>query len=297
MTNLTILDGGMGQELVALSKNQVTPLWATEILLKEPDLVERVHNSYFDAGADVATTNSYATHRDRLQQFDLEEHFEDLLISACEIACRARDKHGKGLIAGGMGPNAKSYRPDLVLDLEEGAEIYSEIAGIQAPFVDLYLLETMVSLKQASGALMGATAHNKPVWMGVTVNDDDGALLRSGEPVADMLGVAEQYGAAAVLVNCSTPEAVSKAVGELKQRKAELDSKIELGAYANGFARITQDFTDINATVDQLETRRDLGPEQYLDFAKQWRTDGATIIGGCCEVGPKHIEMLAAQLA
>ncbi|MEO0367792.1 MAG: homocysteine S-methyltransferase family protein, partial [Pseudomonadota bacterium] len=168
-----ILDGGMGQELVARSTKELTALWATMILLQEPELVESVHKDYFDVGADVATTNTYATHRDRLKVFDLEDKFEQLMVAGCEIACRARDKHGSGTIAGSLGPNARSYRPDLVLGIDEGAEIYAEIARIQAPFVDVLLLETMVSLDQATGALMGAASVNKPVWLSVSVSDED----------------------------------------------------------------------------------------------------------------------------
>lgn len=287
MQKTLILDGGMGQELVARSVRELTPLWATKILLEEPDLVQSVHDDYFAAGADIATTNTYTTHRDRLRPFGLEDRFTDLLVSACEIANRARDKHGQGMIAGSLGPNAKSYRPDLVLSLEEGAEVYGEMARIQAPFVDVFLLETMVSTQQAAGALMGASTCGKPVWVSVTVNDDDGGLLRSGEAVSDIVATALHYGAAAVLVNCSIPEAVTQALHRLSGQG------VVLGAYANGFTRITEDFKDVNATVDQLETRTDLNPATYLDFARKWHEAGAEIIGGCCEVGPAHIRALA----
>ncbi len=282
-----ILDGGMGQELVARSVRELTPLWATKILLEEPELVQSVHDDYFAAGADIATTNTYANHRDRLRPFDLEHRFRDLLVSAGEIANRARDKHGAGTIAASLGPNAKSYRPDLVLSLEEGAEVYGEMAGILAPFVDVFLLETMVSTQQAAGALMGATPFGKPVWLSVTVSDEDGSLLRSGEPIEQIVSTARDYGAAAVLINCSIPEAVTQALHQLS------GCELRLGAYANGFTRITEDFKDVNATVDQLETRTDLDPAAYLGFARDWHTSGAQIIGGCCEVGPAHIRALA----
>ena len=63
---ITILDGGMGQELIARSDGEPTPLWATQVLMEEPNLVRSVHDEFFAAGAMVATTNSYAIHRDRL---------------------------------------------------------------------------------------------------------------------------------------------------------------------------------------------------------------------------------------
>ncbi|MEL7089528.1 MAG: homocysteine S-methyltransferase family protein, partial [Planctomycetota bacterium] len=63
---ITILDGGMGQELVRHA-GKATPLWATQALLDDPSLVARVHADYAAAGATVATTNTYAVHRDRLR--------------------------------------------------------------------------------------------------------------------------------------------------------------------------------------------------------------------------------------
>ena len=70
-------------------------------------------------------------------------------------------------------------------------------------------------------------------------------------------------------------------------------SGFNLGAYANGFTGIHSDFNSIHATVDLLKSRTDLGPEQYLNFAKTWAEMGASAIGGCCEVGPKHIAVMA----
>jgi S-methylmethionine-dependent homocysteine/selenocysteine methylase len=67
---------------------------------------------------------------------------------------------------------------------------------------------------------------------------------------------------------------------------------IPVGAYANGFTGIHTDFSSVGATVDMLKARTDLGPETYADFAAQWIADGATLIGGCCEVGPAHIAEL-----
>ena len=73
---LTILDGSVGQELVKRSTEGPTGLWSTEILIKNPNLVLDVHSDYFAVGADIATTNSYAVHRDRLVRFGIEEKFE-----------------------------------------------------------------------------------------------------------------------------------------------------------------------------------------------------------------------------
>ena len=284
----TLLDGGMGQELMARSGKQATGLWATQTMMDTPEMVQAIHKDFFDAGADIATANTYAILRDRLALFDIEDQLEALQVRACEIACRARDEHGAGLVAGSMGPTGRSYRPDLTLGVEQGTEFYAEIAELQAPYVDFYLLETMSSLTQAKGAVLGAKSIGKPVWLSVTVDDADGGRLRSGEPITGLTKLLVKEGNIdALLINCSTPEAVTTALQNLGR------PPIPVGAYANGFTKISEDYLADSATVSALDTRTDLGPEAYLGFAKQWQVCGATIIGGCCEVGPAHIKELA----
>ena len=68
------------------------------------------------------------------------------------------------------------------------------------------------------------------------------------------------------------------------------------GAYANGFTGITKDFLKANSTVDVLSARRDVGPQVYADFVMGWVDQGATIVGGCCEIGPAHIAEIARRL-
>ncbi len=295
MTSIILLDGGMGQELMARSPNSPTQLWATQVMIEQPELVQAVHEDYFKAGADVATTNSYAIHRDRLSPFGVEEQFLPLHLAACDIANRARDAAGQtdSIIAGAMGPTGASYRPELTLEIDEAAEIYSEIARIQAPHVDLFLLETMSSLKQAEGAALGAKSANKPVWLSVTVDDENGKLLRSGENVSEVLTLAINTHVDALLINCSTPEAVDSALLALQQTPEKRPSNLQLGAYANGFTKITDSFKQDGATVDALQARQDLSPDAYLEFSKKWHACAANIIGGCCEVGPAHIAKLA----
>ena len=72
MAQITLLDGGMGQELLARTGDTPTPLWATRVMIDHPDVVCAIHGDYFAAGATIATTNSYAIHHDRLERFDLD---------------------------------------------------------------------------------------------------------------------------------------------------------------------------------------------------------------------------------
>ena len=98
----TILDGGMGQELVRRA-GRATPLWALQALLDAPELVRAVHDDFFAAGAEIATTNTYAVHRDRLKAAGIEHRFAELHRTACGLAREARDAHGSGRGAGALG--------------------------------------------------------------------------------------------------------------------------------------------------------------------------------------------------
>ena len=97
---ITILDGGMGQELLSRTSSRPTGLWSARFLMDAPDLVRSVHADYLAAGADVITTNSYVLHRDRLADFGVEDRFESLHRAACRLAMEARDDHGAGLVGG-----------------------------------------------------------------------------------------------------------------------------------------------------------------------------------------------------
>lgn len=290
MAEITLLDGGMGQELVARSGDEPTPLWATRVMLDHPHLVRAIHDDYFAAGATVATTNTYAIHHDRLERFGLDHLFADLHRKAVGEAVAARDAHGSGRVAGSMGPLVATYRADVTLPVADAAPKYAEIAAILGPQVDVILCETMASVTQAEGAVKGAQAGGKPVWLSVTVHDRDGTKLRSEEPLADLRRVVDAYRPAAVLVNCSVPEAMAAAMEVVK------GFGVPFGAYANGFTHISDGFLEDAPTVAALTHRHDLTPEKYVDFAMGWVAQGATIVGGCCEVGPAHIAALAQAL-
>ncbi|WP_425071823.1 homocysteine S-methyltransferase family protein [Sagittula sp. S175] len=289
MTAITLLDGGMGQELVHRAGDKPTPLWSTQVMIEHPGLVQQVHGDYFDAGATVATTNTYALHRDRLVKAGIEDRLEALFDAALSEAEAAREAAGRGRIAGSIGPLAASYRPDIHPPHDEAVPLYAEVAGFLAPRVDLLICETVASLAHARAALEGALRTGKPVWLAVTVDDEDGARLRSGEPVAEIAAIARD-GAAAVLANCSAPEAMPAALEQLAR------AGMPFGAYGNGFTMITKDFLKDSPTVDALTARRDMGPEVYADHALRWVEMGASIVGGCCETGPAHIAEIARRL-
>ncbi len=290
MAKITLLDGGMGQELVARSGDAPTPLWATRVMIDHPGMVRDIHGDYFAAGASLATTNTYAIHHDRLERFEMDHLFHSLHLRALTEAHEARSAHGRGLIAGSMGPLMASYRPDLTESVVAAAPKYAEIAAILGPHVDMILIETMASIEMCEGAVKGALAAGKPVWLSISVDDHDGTCLRSGEKVSDLARLLDTYPIAALLANCSVPEAMAAALAGLKP------FGLPFGAYANGFTHISDNFLKEAPTVKELTHRHDMTPAKYGDFAMAWVAMGATIVGGCCEVGPAHIAYLREKL-
>ena len=290
MSEISLLDGSIGQELVKRAGKAPTPLWSTTVMIDQPEILRDVHAEYFNVGASVATTNTYPVLHDRLVRAGLQDQIETLWAQAVKSAQSARDAHGSGRIAGSIGPLIASYRPDICPSPAEAEELYRDVVAALAPHVDVLLIETMSSVDQADGALRAAMKSGLPVWLAVSVEDFDGSKLRSGENLADLAPVLNRHDTDAILINCSRPEAVSTAVDIAAQFGRPF------GAYANGFTKISQGFLQEAPTVDALQERSDLSPAAYADFAMGWIDQGATIVGGCCEVGPNHIAELAARI-
>ena len=283
MTEITLLDGGMGQELVHRAGDKPTPLWSTQVMIDHPGLVRKVHDDFTAAGATVATTNTYAIHRDRLDGTGMEDRFEDLHRMALEEATGAAK-----ILAGSIGPLGASYRADALPPFEEAVAKLREVAQQLAKRVDVIICETVVSVEQTRALMAALDGVGLPVWMSFSVSDRDGAQLRSGEALADAVSAAK--GVDAVLVNCSAPEVIGSALEVLAE------AGVPFGAYPNGFERITEDFLKEKPTVDALQMRRDFTPDLFAEHAMRWVEQGATIIGGCCEVSPAHIAEIASRL-
>lgn len=282
MTDIILLDGSMGQELVHRAGDSPTPLWSTQVMIDHPGMVASVHADYRKAGATVHTTNTYTIHHDRLEGTGQEGQFLELHMAALKEA------EGMGVLAGSIGPLIASFRPDIHPPYEVALPLYAEVANIIAPHVDLILCETVASIDHAKAVLEAATATGKPVWLSLTVDDVDGTRLRSGELLTDVLPIAQK--AAAILINCALPEAITASMEVLAK------GNLPFGAYANGFTKITEAFLQDKPTVDALTARQDLDPDAYAAFAMKWIGQGATIVGGCCEVGPAHIAKMAETI-
>jgi len=286
---ITILDGGMGRELQRLGAPFRQPEWSALALMEAPEFVGQAHDRFAMAGAEVITTNSYAIVPFHIGAERFTAEGLKLAKRAGEQARLVADRHDIK-VAGSLPPSMGSYRADL-FDAKAGTAIVSTLIEGLEPFVDIWLAETLSCLDEAQlvGELLARDV--RPLWLSFTLNDEVPAQLRSGESIADAARLARAQGAAAILFNCSAPEVMAEAVQ--MARDALQGSEIRIGVYANGFAHSE---AAVGANEGLRDIRADLGPNRYLAFATQWVASGASIIGGCCGIGPEHISALADGL-
>ena len=280
-----LLDGGMGQELIKNSKSDPHALWSTYVMLKEPELVRKAHVDFIEAGASVVTLNTYTTTPARLEANNLLDKFSFFHKKAIDLAREAIDHTQKDiLIAGCLPPLVWSYRPDKAPDYDKCVDLYLRIVREQENFVDLFVCETMASLKEAKAAVMAAKTSGKTIWCGLTLEDNQSCELRSGEKLIDCVNELQSLGQEEFVLNCSFPEVIDKGMTILSR-----NSKF-FGGYGNGFKSIEPLKTASNVSV--LSARTDLGPKEYSKHALNWANQGASVVGGCCEIGPSHIKHL-----
>lgn len=288
--SITLLDGGMGQELIRRSGNTPTPLWSTRIMLDEPELVEALHIDFIRAGAKVISLNNYTATPTRLARDARVDLFEPIHSEAKRIAQSALEKAGtKNVkIAGCLPPLVASYKPELAPTAADCLSQYRELVAVQLDGVDLFLCETLATIREAVAAATAARETGLPTIVSFTLDDDNPNTLRSGETLIKAVEAMRPLDIHAVMVNCSMPETINDALPLL------VESFPKVGAYANGF----QSVKPLNAggTVAGLEARHDLTPKKYADYALEWVKMGAQIIGGCCEVGPDHIAAIDEAL-
>ncbi len=286
MTELTILDGGMGTELMARGLSSSNGIWSAQALVEEPEKVAEVHRDYIKAGARVIITNSYSTIPSYLGKAGLADEYRRYTQLAGEIARRAADEFDEQvLVAGSLPPLGESYRYDMAPADDEALPIYKSLAATLDPYVDLYVCETMACVREARNAAQAAAESGKPFWVAWTLAEEPGMGLRSGESVAAALAAVEPFNPAAYLFNCSTPESITPALGQLR-----VLTEKPIGVYPN-LLHIPKDWTldnEVGAGFSELAIA------DFVAFARQWRQQGATIIGGCCGIGPNYIRALTA---
>jgi S-methylmethionine-dependent homocysteine/selenocysteine methylase len=279
-----LLDGGTGTEILRRGLPAAVSLWAVSPLLNAPDALRGIHETYIAAGADVITAATFRTGRRALAQAGRERDSERLTREALHLAAEARERSRTErpvAIAGSLAPLGDCYRPEEVPpDPELLVEHRLQARRLAESGADLLLVETMNTVREARAALLAGLETGLPVWVSLVCGT--GGCLISGEPLKSAADALLPLAPAALLVNCTAPDACAEALESLRGPHA-----VPLGAYANN-GRPDHDagwtFTG------------DYPPARYLQAARGWRALGARIVGGCCGTTPEHIRALREGL-
>jgi S-methylmethionine-dependent homocysteine/selenocysteine methylase len=292
MTDIAFLDGGLGQEIHKRSNNDAHPLWSVKVMFDQPNIVTKVHSDFIQSGARVICLNTYTATQSRMRLNGFGDRLEIAHKTAIKLAKQSIKessvKDDSVQIAGCLPPLIASYVAEVSKDYNNSLDEYRQLVDFQKDGVDLFLIETMSNIDEALAALAAVNEVNKPAFVSFTISDDLSTKLRSGEDLRDAINILLNEKPNGIMLNCSSPEAITNAMSIMSELS------IPFGALGNGFTSISA--LTPGSTVDILSARKDLSPKVYAEFVRQWVDAGATIIGGCCEIGPEHIEFLSQTL-
>ena len=291
---IRILDGGMGQELLARGVEPNGTLWSANAILQEKyhQLLLDTHLDFINSGAEVIVTTTFTTRRLRLRDNNIEDKFEYLNTKAGEIAKKAKDLNPHVLIAGGLPPQFLTYEADTRSD-NEIRENFHEQAELLNPFIDFFYFDVLSSVREFKLAVEAIKSFNKPYLIGVHISE--GVNLPSGEKISEIISKIDHKDLLGLILSCVSPENFGKNLAEIKSLG------IPFGFKLNGFmtTKPNKGYTDnFNKSKtgnpnEFLGQRKDLTPENMGLIVKKFKEAGATILGGCCETRPAHIKEMS----
>ena len=291
-----ILDGGMGQELLNRGLKPKGTLWSAHALIDEAchQMVIDAHLDFINAGAEVIVTTTFTARRLRLIQNDSEKYFEKINIKAVELAQKARDISKKDvLIAGGLPGQKQTYSADLGKDLDLIEKNFYDQAKLLKHGIDFFYLDVLSSGLECKIALKVIETFNLPVLVGIHLRDN--GHLPSGEKINDIVKKYKNNNWLGVIMACISPKAYEVVAKDLQQ----LD--ISYGFKLNAFKKIPEDYTvaskdqwgDAGNPTTVLGKNTDLNESKFYEYVKKFMKNGATILGGCCEIRPAHIKAIS----
>ena len=291
-----ILDGGMGQELLNRGLKPKGTLWSAHALIDEAchQMVIDAHLDFINAGAEVIVTTTFTARRLRLIQNDSEKYFEKINIKAVELAQKARDISKKDvLIAGGLPGQKQTYSADLGKDLDLIEKNFYDQAKLLKHGIDFFYLDVMSSGLECEIALKVIETFNLPVLVGIHLRDN--GHLPSGEKINDIVKKYKNNNWLGVIMACISPKAYEVVAKDLQQ----LD--ISYGFKLNAFKKIPEGYTvaskdqwgDAGNPTTVLGKNTDLNESKFYEYVKKFMKNGATILGGCCEIRPSHIKEIS----
>ncbi len=291
---IRILDGGMGQELLARGMEPNGTLWSANALLQEKyhKLLLDTHIDFVKAGAEVIVTTSFTTRKIRLRDNNVEEKFEYLNNKAGEIAMKVKKIYPKILIAGGLPPQSLTYEPDNRSDTEIYDDFLSQ-AKILNNYCDFFYFDVLSSVREFQLAIKAVKKFNKPYLLGAHISD--GTFLPSGESITDIYKNISKDKLLGFVLACVSPENFEKNLSEIQKLGIPFGFKLNAFIRTNSKPNYTGEYkkSKTGNPNEFLGQRKDLDPYKMAEFAKKFKEAGATILGGCCETRPAHIKEIA----
>jgi len=289
-----ILDGGLGQELLLRGMNPKGTLWSANALLQEKyhQLLLDIHLDFIKAGAEVIITATFTTRKVRLKDNNIEDKFEYLNIKAGEIAKKAKDLNPHVLIAGGLPPQYLTYEADTRSEKEIKENFYEQ-AKLLNPYVDFFYFDVLSSVREIKLAIEAIEEFNKPYLIGAHISE--GNKMPSGDNISDIITNIEHKNILGVILSCVSPETYENNLDELKSLGVPFGFKLNAFVTTKPKLGYTNNYNNSKTKnpSEFLGQRMDLTPSKIGLLVQKFKDSGATILGGCCETGPKHIEEMA----
>ncbi len=276
---ILLLDGGMGTELIkyGLPQGVSSESWNEE----NPEIVKRVHKSYFDAGSDIVLTNSFGGNQIKLESHGLGERCHELNLAAARLAVEAKPE-GK-FVAGSIGPTGKFLQPHGEFKEEEFVKAYSiQAKALTEGGVDFLLIETQYDLMEALCALKGARESSSlPVCVTMTFNiNPRGYFTIMGNSAAQCIEEFEKNDVPGVGANCNL-------------NSAEMVDLVKIMREATSLPLIVQANAGQPSISSDGEVIYSQEIEDYVSHIPQMIQNGANLIGGCCGTNPDYIKRMA----
>jgi 5-methyltetrahydrofolate--homocysteine methyltransferase len=298
-----IFDGGMGTSLQSLDPTlddfggAALEGWMDGLVLHAPHLVERVHRSFLEVGADVLETGTFQATRLRLAEWGHADRTLELNRAAAALARRLCDEHSTAekprFVAGSMGPTGflpSSSDPALskVTFAELVAAFAEQAQGLIEGGSDLLTIETAQDILEVRAAIFGcreafaSTGVTLPLHVSVSLLDSSGTMLLGTAPGA-VVAILDSLGVDVIGLNCSTgPELMRDGIRVLSERSSVPIACIpNAGIPSNVGGRASFPLGTVDMGV-QLE-----------DFVRRL---GVSAVGGCCGTTPEHIAELVRRV-
>ena len=273
-----ILDGATGSNLMA--KGMPMGVCPEDWIYHHKDAIVSLQKAYVEAGTQILYAPTFTANRSKLAEYGMEDRLEELNRAMVRYSREAAGD--RAFVAGDLTMTGRQLYPVGDLMFEDLVDVYKEqVRAILKEGVDLFVIETMMSLQECRAALLAVKETcDLPVMISLTYNEDGRTLYGTSPEIA--MVVLEHMGADIVGVNCSTgPLAMIPLV------KAMLP-------YADIPIMVKP-----NAGMPELEngeTVYKMTPEEFADACEQLVDAGASVVGGCCGTRPDHIKALADRM-